>query len=211
MTQQSPSPFMFETEFTPQGEVLRGPERKFFSREEADQLAAKARVEGETKARQTVEAKGFAAVDKVVAHLAPVAVQLASLAEQLRREAAELAIIAARKIAGTALDKAGDEAAAIAINDVVRQLKLNPVITISVAPESIAEVERRMDQLRRQGLGANLAFVPNAQAKPGDWHVVWGEGSTGFSREGVEAAIEALISARLQDPVEPQLELFSAA
>ena len=30
MTQ--PSPFMFETEFTPQGDVLRGPDRKFFSR-----------------------------------------------------------------------------------------------------------------------------------------------------------------------------------
>jgi flagellar assembly protein FliH len=208
---QQPSRFAFETEFTPQGDVLKGPDRKFFSREETDQLAAKARVEGETKARQTAEAKGFAAVDKVVAHLAPVAAQLSALAEQLRAEAAELAIIAARKIAGTALDKAGDEAAAVAINDVVRQLKLNPVVTVSVAPESIAEVERRMEQLRRQGIGANLAFVANPQAKPGDWHVVWGEGSTGFSREGVEAAIEAIISARLQDPVEPQLELFSAA
>ena len=109
-----------------------------------------------------------------------------------------------------ALDKAGDEAAANAISEIVRQLKLNPVITVSVAPESISEVERRMEQLRRQGLGANLAFVPNAEAKPGDWTVVWGEGSAGFSRQGIEATIEAIINARLQDPVAPQLELFSA-
>jgi flagellar assembly protein FliH len=202
---------MFETEFTPSGDVLKGPDRKYFSREETDQLAAKARVEGEAKARQAAEVKGFASVDKIVAHLSPVSVQLAQIAEQLRAEAAELAIIAARKIGGTALDKAGDEAAAAAIGDVVRQLKLNPIITVSLAPESIPEVERRMEALRRQGLGANLAFVANAKARPGDWHVVWGEGSTGFSREEIEARIEAIISARLQDPVEPQLELFSAA
>ena len=210
MTQPASTRFSFETEFTPQGEILRGPDRKFFSREETDQMAAKARAEGEVKARQTVEAKGFASVDKIVAHLAPVAAQLAGIAEQLRAEAAEMAIIAARKIAGTALDKAGDESAAAAICEIVRQLKLNPVITVSVAPDSINEVERRMEQLRRQGLGANIAFVPNAEAKPGDWTVVWGEGSAGFSRQGVEATIEAIINARLQDPVAPQLELFSA-
>ncbi len=209
MTQQIRT-FSFETEFTPQGEVLRGPDRKYFSREETDQMAAKARADGEAKARQTAEAKGFASVDKIVAHLAPVAAQLSGIAEQLRAEAAEMALIAARKIAGAALDKAGEESAATAIADVVRQLKLNPVVTISVAPESINEVERRMDQLRRQGIGANLAFVANPKARPGDWTVVWGEGSAGFSREGVEAAIEAIIHARLQDPVVPQLELFSA-
>jgi flagellar assembly protein FliH len=209
MTQ--PSPFMFETEFTPQGDVLRGPDRKFFSREETDQLAAKARQEGEAKARQTAEVKGFQSVDKIVAHLAPVAAQLSGLAEQLRAEAAELAMIAARKIAGDALDRNGQEAAANAIADVVRQLKLNPVVTVAIAQESLAEVERRMEQLRRQGIGTNIAFVADANARAGDWKVVWGEGSTGFSREGVETAIDAIIKARLQDPVAPQLELFSAA
>ena len=208
---QSPAPFMFETEFTPQGDVLRGPDRKFFSREETDALAAKARQEGEAKARQTVEAKGFQSVDKIVAHLAPVAAQLSGLAEQLRAEAAELAMIAARKIAGDALDRNGQDAAASAIADVVRQLKLNPVITVTMAQESLAEVERRMEQLRRQGIGTNIAFVADANARPGDWKVVWSEGSTGFTREGVEAAIDAIIKARLQDPVAPQLELFSAA
>jgi len=43
---QSPAPFMFETEFTPQGDVLRGPDRKFFSRGEAGQLAPNATVGG---------------------------------------------------------------------------------------------------------------------------------------------------------------------
>ena len=68
-----------------------------------------------------------------------------------------------------------------------------------------------MDQLKRQGRTLNLSFVADPAAKPGDWRVEWAEGSVGYSREQVEATIEAVIDARLQDPVEPQLELFSAA
>jgi len=211
MTQSAATPFAFETEFTPAGDVVGGPQRKYYSREEADQLAAKALADGEARARQTAEVRGFASVDRIVAHLSPVSAQLAQLADALRREAAELALIAARKIAGEALDKAGAEAAAAAIAEAVRLLKHNPVITVSLAPESIPEVERRMDQLRRAGRAVDMNFIADPAAKPGDWRVEWAEGSAGFSRDQVEAAIDAVVNSRLQDPVEPQLELFSAA
>jgi flagellar assembly protein FliH len=203
--------FSFETEFTPAGEVLGGPNRKFLSREEADRLAAKALADGEAKARQTAEVKGFASVDRIVAHLSPVSAQLAQLADALRRQAAELALIAAKRIAGNALDQAGEKAAADAISQAVRLLKNNPVVVVTLAAESLPEVERRMEQLRRQGSGAALSFVADPNAKPGDWRIEWAEGSIGFSREQVEATIDAIVSARLEDPVEPQLELFSAA
>ncbi len=205
MTQTSP--FQFATEFTPTGEVLSGPAKKYFSRDEADQLAAKAEVRG----RQAAESRGLAAVDRIVVNLAPVAAQLSAVAEQLRAEAAELAMIAARKIAGAALDKNGEETAAQAIFDVIRQLKLSPSVTVSVAPEAFADMERRLEQLRAKGIGSAITFVPDAAAKPGDWRVTWAEGSAGFSRDNVETAIESIINARLQDPVAPQLDLFSAA
>ncbi len=208
---QNAQPFSFETEFTPSGDVLGGPARKFVSREEADQLAAKALADGEARARQAAEVKGFASVDRIVAHLAPVSAQLAQLAQTLRREAAELALIAAKKIAGDALDKAGAEAAATAINEAVRQLKNNPVVTVSLQPEAIPEVERRLEHLRRNGQAANIAFIADPAARPGDWRVEWAEGSVGFTRDQVEAGIDAIVNARLNDPVEPQLELFSAA
>jgi flagellar assembly protein FliH len=209
MTQTSP--FLFATEFTSTGEVLSGPDRKYFSREETDQMAAKARNEGEAKARQAIEAKGFASVDRIVVSLAPVAAQLSAVAEQLRAEAAELAMIAARRIAGAALDRNGEESASIAIAEVVRNLKLNPTIVVGVPPEAITEVQRRVEQLRAKGVGNDITFVPDPRAKPGDWKVQWGEGSAGFSRDSVEAAIDSIIQARLQDPVAPQLDLFSAA
>jgi flagellar assembly protein FliH len=204
MTQ--PHRFQFETEFTPDGDVVAGPQRKYVLREEVDQIATHARAEGEAKA----QAKGIAAVDRVVGHLAPVSKQLVQIAETLRREAAELALIAARKIAGDALDKAGAETSASAIAEAIKLLKGNPVVTVSLPAGSIPEVQQRLEQLRGQGRAANMAFVPDPNARPGDWRVEWAEGSAAFSRAEVEAAIDAAVKARLQDPVEPQLELFSA-
>ena len=199
--------FAFETEFTPEGEVISGPQRNYFSREETEKLAASARADGEARAK----AAGFAGVDRIVAHLSPVHAQLAELAETLRREAAELAMIAARKIAGGALDSSGAKAAAEAIAESVRLLKNQPSIVVSIAPASLPEVEQRLEQLRRQGRALDISFQADANAKPGDWRVEWAEGSAGFSRDQVEAMIDALLQARLQDPVEPQLELFTAA
>jgi flagellar assembly protein FliH len=205
MTQ--PRQFAFQTEFTPDGEVLSGPGRTTYSREEAEKLATAARNEGEAKAR----AAGFASVDRIVAHLSPVSAQLAQIADTLRREAAELALIAARKIAGGALDKAGEHAAAEAIASAIGLLKTNPVVTVSVAPDALVEVKSRLEQMQRQGQHAATTFIADPKAKPGDWRVEWAEGAAGFNREQVEAAIEAVINARLEDPVEPQLELFTAA
>jgi len=209
MTQTSP--FLFATEFNADGDVLSGPARKYFSREEADQLAAKARADGEARAKQATEAKGFASVDRIVVTLAPVAAQLSAVAEQLRTEAAELAMIAAKRIAGAALDRHGEETAAAAIADVIRQLKFDPAITVAIAPDSIPAVERRLEQLRAKGVGASVSFTPDAAAKPGDWRVEWTDGATGFSRDTVEAAIDKIIASRLQDTLAPQLDLFAAA
>ena len=132
--------------------AVGGPARKFYSREEADQLAARARADGEAKARQTAEAKGFASVDRIVAHLSPVSAQLAQLADTLRREAAELALIAAtqdrRRRARPGRRRSRRR------RDRPRRcsmLKNNPAIAVTLAPDALPEVERRMEQLRRQG------------------------------------------------------------
>jgi hypothetical protein len=203
--------FRFDTEFDAQGEVLRGPDRKYFSREETDQMAAKARAEGEVKARQTVEAKGFASVDKIVAHLAPVAAQLAGIAEQLRAEAAEMAIIAARKIAGSALDKAGDEACCkrhqrdrLASSSSTRSLRSASLRNRS--PKSSAGWNSSAD--RAWAPISPSCRTPRRSRATGLW--CGAKAPPASAARAVEATIEAIINARLQDPVAPQLELFSA-
>ena len=76
--------------------------------------------------------------------------------------------------------------------------------TISAA-ETKPELERRLNG--RPG----LRIEADPKARPGDWRVEWSEGSIGFAREDVEAAIDAVIAERLEEPVEPQLDLFAVA
>lgn len=207
MTQPQPhKAFAFATEFTSDGAVLSGPAQNYYSREEAQRIAASARDEGMAAAK----ASGFAGVDRIVGHLSPVHAQLAQIADALRREAAELALIAAKKIAGDALDANGAKLAAEAVENAVRLLKTNPAILVSAAPDTLPSIEMRLEQLRRQRALA-VSFFADPRAKPGDWRVEWHDGSVSFSREDVEAAIEAAVKSRVEDPVEPQLELFSAA
>ncbi|MDZ4760447.1 MAG: hypothetical protein SGJ21_05185 [Alphaproteobacteria bacterium] len=207
----TPRTFAFQTEFTPAGDIVGGADRKYFSRAEAEDLAAAARADAETRTRQAAETRGFASVDLIVGRLSPVLPQLVAIVECLRREAAELALVAARKIAGAALDAHGARTAADAIAHAVRLLKSDPAIIVSAAPEAAQEIERRMDQLRSTGRAQSISFEPDPAAQPGDWRIEWAGGAAGFNREDVEAAVAAAIHARIDDPVEPQLQLFSVA
>ena len=199
--------FAFDTEFTPHGDVVGGPAQKFFSRAVAETLAASARAEAEAMA----QARGFASVDRVIRQLAPVNPQIVRIAEALRQEAAELALIAARKIAGRALDAHGSQMAVDAVAEAVRMLKGAPSIVVSAPADAVGPIERRLEQLKKEGRVSSISFRADPGAKPGDWQVEWGEGLVGFSRDHVEAAIEALLADRLQDPVQDQLDLFAVA
>ncbi|MBI1360309.1 MAG: hypothetical protein GC155_08505 [Alphaproteobacteria bacterium] len=205
--QSAPRSFAFQTEFTPTGDVIGGEHRRYYTREEVERMSASARSEG----AQAEQARGFASIDRMASHIAPVAPQLAAIAETLRREAAELAIAAASRIAGHALDANGAKVAAEAISSAVRLLKNGPKVVVSAAADAAPEIEQRLETLRKEGRVSAISFTPDANAKPGDWRIDWAEGSQGFSRDDVEAAINAILEDRLQDPVEPQLDLFSVA
>jgi flagellar assembly protein FliH len=202
--------FVFETEFTPGGDVVGAPASRFVARTEAEAQVVRAQAEAEARTRQSAEARGYAAVDQIVAHLAPVSDRLAAISADLRREAAELALAAARAIAGRALDRFGAETAAEAVCEVVAGLRDKPTVIVSVPPEALPAVERRVEHLQRAGRAPSLTFLADSRARPGDWRVEWAEGSASFSQADVEASVEAAIRDRLSDPVEPQLELFSA-
>ena len=211
---QSPSAFLFETEFTPAGRSpVVGPRPQVF-------LARRDRRDGRQGARRGrsqgapgVEAKGFASVDRiVVVNLAPVAAQLAGIAEQLRAEAAELAMIAAKKIAGTALDKA-----------TARKPPPTPSPTSSPAQAQPHRHRRRRRPNRSpmsnaawnscaaKGVGASIAFVPEPERKAGRLGGGVGRRLRGLQprrRRRPPSTPSSMPACRT--PSLPQLELFSA-
>ncbi|MEZ5936974.1 MAG: FliH/SctL family protein [Hyphomonadaceae bacterium] len=207
MAETSPSAFVFETEFTPDGDVIGGAAPRYLPVGEAEAMAAKAAQ----SAVQTAEVNAVTAAEGAMKRLTPTAQQLAQIADQLRREAAELAMAAARAVAGAALDRMGAEVAAEAVQSVVGNLKAKPMILISAAPGAVELIRERIGDMREAGPGVSVRIVPDASARPGDWRVEWDEGATGFKSEDIQAAVETALNERLQDPVGPQLDLFSAA
>jgi flagellar assembly protein FliH len=204
----NPTPFAFRTEFTPHGDIVGSPNQSFLTRQQAEALAAGARRDGEEAVRQTTEANFTAAFERISLHLARVEPLLALIADQLRREAAELALAAARAIAGKALDQHGANIAAEAIAEVVQSLKAKPEIIVSAPPAAMPAIEARIAGMRPPGA---VTFRPEPAARLGDWRVEWGEGAMAFRREDIEAAVNAAIADRLAAPVETQLDLFNAA
>lgn len=199
--------FIFDTEFTHDGQVLSQGERAWYSREEASQLSSKARAEGEKSAHD----KGVAALQVFLADFNRVHAGLVQAAAQVREEAAELALAAARKIAGAALDANGEAAAIDALTNAIRNLKTGPSITVFVPKDALPALLPRMEKLKSEGLADSIRLKADEGARPGDWRIEWADGAQGFDREKVTDAIEQAVRARLQDPVEEQPDLFSAA
>lgn len=202
-----PTAFTFETEFTPDGDIIGGENQRFFARDEAEKMAATAAQ----NALRTAEAGAAAAAEAAMKRLSPAAQQITAIAEQLRREAAELAMAAAKAIAGSALDRRGAETAAEAVAAMLSQLKAKPQIVALVAPEALPHVRQRLEALQLTGQLKDISVAADPKAKLGDWRVEWGEGAAGFKADDIEAAVRAALNARLADPLDIQSDLFSAA
>lgn len=199
--------FIFDTEFSPEGDVLQGGERSFYSRDEAAELTSRARHEGE----QAAQAQGVAALQTFMSNINAVHAGLAQAAAQAREEAAELALAAARKIAGAALDANGEAAAAEALSEAIRNLKTGPAIVVSVPKQAMQALLPHLEKLKATGAADAIRLEPNDNAMPGDWRIEWADGAESFDREQVADAVEAAVRARLHDPVAVQPDLFSAA
>ncbi len=202
----SGSAFIFDTEFSPEGDVLQGGERSFYSRNEATELASRARQEGE----QAAQAQGVAALYAFMSDIGAIHAGLAQAAAQVREEAAELALAAARKIADAALDANGRGCRRGAVRG-DPQPQVRPAIIVSVPKDAMQALLPHLEKLKASGAADAIRLEPNDNARPGDWRIEWDDGAQSFDREQVADAVEAAVRARLQDPVATQPDLFSAA
>lgn len=207
----SSSNFIFDTEFTSDGNVLDGSVRSFYPREEVEEISNAARAEGESAAINSAHARALNALENFVQKYDAIHAGLTQAATTLRAESAELALLAAKKIAGTALDNATEEAAKQAITEIVTKLKDKPTLVITVSTEALPHIQACVDQLQARGQAGAIRLESSDTAQMGDWRIDWAEGIAAFSREQMEEAVEQAVKAHLNNPVDEQLDLFSAA
>jgi flagellar assembly protein FliH len=192
--------FAFDMEFSPSGEVMREAPKKFSAEEvEAERQAAYAR--GTQDATAQAERQAAAALQALADATKALLAQLGAERRAMREEAAQLALAAARKIAGVALDAHGAERAAAAIEAVMDLLRHQPRLLVKLAPDAAEMLKPRIDEMAQaHGYVATILVRPQQGLRRGEVVIDWSDGMVAMSPDDTVAQIEALIESALAAP-----------
>ena len=198
--------FTFDTEFlgaedrpTP---AARARQKQTLTTEELEQMQAKARTEGENNAN----ARTADALERSIAALT-ISVRAAldqshAEIENLRDEAARVALAMARKIAPAALAAlpAGD--VEIALRQAMHQAIGEPRITLRTGPAAAEVIEPRLaDIAHEEGYDGRIVIAADPAMKAGDCRIEWRGGGAERSEQAIEDALSALIAHRFSASV----------
>jgi flagellar assembly protein FliH len=207
MTAKNSAPkFTFDTEFTG-SEDRRAPaaqarQKRSLTTEELEDVKAAARSEGENSA----QARATDALERTIAALtisvrAALDVSHAEI-DQVRDDAARLAMAMAKKIAPAALAAlpAGDVEAAL--RQAMHQAIAEPRITLRAAPAVTEVLESRLaDIAHQEGYEGRVLIAADPAMTGADCRIEWRGGGAERNESIIEEALSALISRHFSHPV----------
>lgn len=191
--------YSFDTEFAPENGGVRpdaAPKRLTMDQVEAER--AKAYDRGKQDAQAQAERD-------IAAHAAALAQSAAAILKRLdgesnamRADAARVALAAAHKIAGAALEAYGIERAAAAVEAAMDALRHHPRLLLKL-PSAAAEALRpRIEQLTEaHGYGGAVLVRAEPGMKTGEISIDWSDGMILLDPADTAQRIEALIDAAL--------------
>ena len=200
------SKFTFDTEFLGSEDrrapAARARQKQTLTTEELDRMQAEARTQGENNA----QARTTEALERSIAALT-ISVRAAldqshAEIENLRDEAARVALAMAKKIAPAALAAlpAGD--VEIALRQAMHQAIGEPRITLRAAPAVTEILEPRLTDIAHQeGYEGRLLIAADPAMKAGDCRIEWRGGGAERSEQTIEDALTALIAHRFSATV----------
>ena len=184
------TPFLFDTDFRrprPSAEALR-------AAEEAAQAERAAHARGVQEGRLQAEAQVQARLADAMTRLALAAAGLLAAADAREAEreaqAAEVALLIARKVAGDAL--AADPLAGIAeaARSALQHLRGVPHLVVRVHDSLVEEAETLVTRLARErGYDGRLVVLGDPDTLPGDARIEWADGGVVRERAQIEAAV----------------------
>lgn len=189
--------FTFETVFAPDGEILRdGAFQSQFSREETEQIRLQAFAEGKAAGEANV-ANALSALTGSMSNLLGA---YTTEARQLRSEAVELALAAARKAADVALEAHGEARVIEALSHALENLRAGPRLVVRLAPGMMASLKSRLeDAARAHGFDGALIVRADPTIETGDLALEWAEGAIVHDRAEAFALIEKTVQGALNN------------
>jgi flagellar assembly protein FliH len=199
--------YTFDVEFRPEGDLVsnaaRARQKKPYTTEEIDALSARARDQG-MKAGQVRAAETQAQeIGKLVLALRDVVARSSKATDDVRQEAAMIALTAARKLAGAALDALPGADVEDVLRHALHQALGEPRIVLHTSSK-VAEILRpKLAEIAlEEGFDGRIVVTGEATMGAGDCRIEWRGGGAERSITSIEAAIADLIARRFSNPSE---------
>ena len=184
--------FAFDTEFDENGEILREGEsyKRFYTAEDVEA----ARMWGVEEGKMGEEGRAADALQAVASQMQLILARLAGESEQLREESARLAIAAARKIAGKAIDEWPHETIVETATEALRDLRSEPRFSVRCAPDIVEIVAEHLEKAARDcGFDGAVIVRGDDALQSADCRLEWGAGAIERSTEEIEARLADIV------------------
>jgi flagellar assembly protein FliH len=197
----SPQKFKFDVEFRPEGDLVsnaaRGRQRKIVTQEELDAMLSRARNDGMKVGQVRAAEATAAAVEQLCAVVQESTASAQAKIEDLRREAAELALVCARKLAAEAVAALPQADIEAALYEAIHQAITEPRIVLRAAPDVIAAIKDKLEELARDsGYEGRIVASPEPGMKDGDCRIEWRGGGAERSMDHLAEAVSEVIARR---------------
>jgi flagellar assembly protein FliH len=194
--------YAFETEFTPDGEIMReGPKR--VTQEDMSAASAEGYERGKGDATAQAERRTAAALEAIADATSAVLTRLNAESHAMRVEAARIALAAAQKIAGAALDAYGIERAAQAVEAAMDALRHQPRLVVKLPADMAEQLKPRITEMCETHAYASAVLVrAEPGLKTGEVVIDWSDGVIAMDPADAARRIEDLIDAALAAPHE---------
>jgi flagellar assembly protein FliH len=194
--------YAFETEFAPDGEIVRETAKRI-SPEDVEAAGKEAYERGTQDALAQAEQRVAAALEAIADAASAVLTRLDAESQALRAEAVQVALAAAKKIAGAALDEFGLERAVRALEAAMDTLRHQPRLVVKLPPDMAEALKPRLAEMCETHAYAAAVLV---RAEPGlsagEVVVDWSDGLIAMNPADAANRIEELIDAALAAPSE---------
>jgi flagellar assembly protein FliH len=192
--------YAFDTEFGPDGAIVKDAPKKLTNEEIAAECAA-AYERGKQDAVAQAERQAAAALQVMADAASAVLTRLDAESQTMREEAARVAIAAARKIAGASLEAFGAERAAAAVEAAMDALRHQPRLVVKLSPEAAESLKPRIAEMCENHAYAGAVLVrAEPGLKTGEVVIDWSDGVITMNPEDAAERINTWVEAALAAP-----------
>ncbi len=195
----APTKFLFDVDFAGGGERKQTIALAEHARKLADAEAAAHRrgyAAAQADAKLQTDRRMVAALERLAAGVAETSAALGAIEARLERDAVEVAIAVARKLAPALIARQPLEEIIALAGDCFRQLVSSPHIAVRVNDNLYAATREKLDEIARaRGFEGRLVVLAEQDMAAGDCRIEWADGGINRSQASVEAAIgEAVVN-----------------